>query len=212
MRALVTLLFLTTMCSPLPAQLLAMGGSGQERPFAVGIASGQVKDPLSQPHNSSYVIGDADLLEINVWNEAGVSRTVPVRSDGKISLPLAGELQAAGLTPLQLEEEITKKLRSYITAPDVTVMVQKINSEKFNIMGEVIKPGAYPLTVTMRVMDAIATAGGLRDFAKKTGIYVLRQSPDGREQRIRFNYKTFIRGKNPSQNVLLQPGDTVVVP
>lgn len=207
-----TLAFLAAFCRPMPAQLRLTAGSDGKLQAALGIASGQVKDPPSQPHSSSYVIGDDDLLDIYVWKEPDLSRAIPVRSDGKISLPLAGEMQAAGLTPLQLEGEITKRLQSYITAPEVTVMVEKINSEKFNIMGEVIKPGAYPLTVTTRVMDAIATAGGLRDFAKKTGIYVLRQSPDGHEQRIRFNYKTFIKGKNPSQNVLLQPGDTVVVP
>lgn len=163
-------------------------------------------------HNNSYVIGDDDILEINVWKEPDLSKTIPVRSDGKISLPLVGEVQAAGRTPVQLEEEITTRLRNFITEPAVTVMVQKINSLKFNVMGEVIKPGSYPLTTNMTVVDAIATAGGFRDFAKKKSIYVLHPNPDGSVSRLKFDYAGFVKGHNPRQNVRLQAGDTVVVP
>lgn len=172
----------------------------------------QVTASASRTHNNNYVIGDDDLLEINVWKEQDLCRTIPVRSDGKISLPLVGEVQAAGRTPVQLEEDITSRLRNFITEPAVTVMVQKINSLKFNVMGEVIKPGAYPLTTSMTVVDAIATAGGFRDFAKKKGIYVLHTTADGKETRVKFNYSDFVKGNNPQQNVRLQPGDTVVVP
>lgn len=160
----------------------------------------------------SYIIGATDVLSINVWKEPDVSRIIPVRSDGKISLPLAGEIQASGRTPLQLEKEITEKLKTYISDPEVTVMVQDSKSHKFNILGQVAKPGEYPLTSTTTVLDAIAQAGGFRDFAKKKSIYVLRKKPDGEQERIPFNYKDVISGKNPSQNIPLQSEDTIIVP
>ncbi len=163
-------------------------------------------------HDNTYVIGEADVLSINVWKEADISRSVPVRSDGRISLPLAGEIQAAGQTPLQLEQEIASKLKNYIAEPEVTVMVQQINSQKFNILGQVSKPGSFPLTNSMTVLDAIALAGGFRDFAKQKSIYVLRQNPGGSETRIPFNYKSVIAGKKSSQNIKLQARDTIVVP
>lgn len=163
-------------------------------------------------HDDSFVIGNDDVLVVHVWKEPDVSRTLPVRSDGRISLPLVGEVQAAGRTPLQLEEQITSKLEKYITDPQVTVIVQEINSEKFNILGQVAKPGAYSLTRVTTVLDAIASAGGFRDFAKQKAIYILRQTPGGGELRIPFNYKDVIKGKKPEQNIRLEPRDTVVVP
>ncbi len=166
----------------------------------------------TKPHDNTFVIGNDDVLSINVWKEPDVSRSIPVRSDGKISLPLAGEIQAAGRTPLELEQEIATKLKSYISEPDVTVMVQQINSQKFNILGQVNRPGSYPLTNSATVLDAIALAGGFKDFAKKKSIYVLRQSPDGSQSRIRFNYKDVVKGENPAQNIKLQARDTIVVP
>jgi polysaccharide export outer membrane protein len=166
----------------------------------------------NKPHDDHFIIGNDDLLTINVWKEPEVSRSLPVRSDGRISLPLVGEVQAAGRTPLQLEQEIADKLKNYITEPEVTVMVQQINSEKFNILGQVSKPGSYSLTLATTVLDAIAGAGGFRDFAKKKGIYILRQSSNGGESRIPFNYQDVIKGKKPEQNVKLQPNDTIVVP
>jgi|SRR5579862_329451 len=167
---------------------------------------------LGKAHDANFVIGMDDVLSINVWKEAEISRSVPVRSDGKISLPLAGEVQAAGQTPLQLEVEIANRLQKYISEPEVTVMVQQINSQKFNILGLVVKPGSYPLTNAPTVLDAIALAGGFRDFAKKKSIYILRQNPGGGQSRVPFNYKAVIKGKNADQNVPLQPRDTVVVP
>ena len=202
-----------TVAASLPAQTVASSTPAPESTTATGAAPDQVTPPpTAHAHNSTYVIGDDDQLEINVWKEPELSKTVPVRSDGKISLPLVGEVQAAGKTPVQLEDEITTRLRNFITEPAVTVMVTKINSLKFNVMGEVIKPGSYSLTTTTTVVDAIATAGGFRDFAKKKSIYVLRPNADGTEARLSFNYNTFVKGKNPKQNVHLQPGDTVVVP
>jgi len=169
-----------------------------------GLASGA--------HNSSYVIGLDDVLAINVWKEPEVSKTVPVRSDGKISLPLAGEVQASGQTPLQLEQDLAGKLKNYISDPVVTVIVEKINSQKFNILGMVARPGSFPLSSASTLLDAIAVAGGFRDFAKQKSIYVLRKNPDGTESRLPFNYKKVIKGRNTAQNIKLQPGDTIVVP
>lgn len=162
--------------------------------------------------DSSYVIGANDVLAINVWKEPDISRSVPVRSDGKISLPLVGELQAGGQTPQQLEQEITKRLQSYISEPEVTVIVTDSKSQKVNILGMVARPGAYLLTSSTTVLDAIAMAGGFKDFAKQKSIYVLRQAADGTQKRIPFNYKDVIKGKNPEQNIRLQAGDTVVIP
>jgi polysaccharide export outer membrane protein len=163
-------------------------------------------------HDDTFVIGAGDVLSINVWKEPDLSKTIPVRSDGKISLPLAGEVQAAGRTPLKLEQDIAEKLKNYISEPDVTVIVQQIISQKFNILGQVVKPGSYLLTSAATVLDAIAIAGGFRDFAKKKSIYVLRQNADGTQARLPFNYTEVIKGKNLQQNVKLQPGDTIVVP
>jgi polysaccharide biosynthesis/export protein len=171
-----------------------------------------VIEAATKPHDDSFVIGNDDVLNINVWKEPDVSRSIPVRSDGKISLPLAGEIQAAGRTPLGLEREIASKLQAYISEPEVTVMVTQINSQKFNILGQVAKPGSFSLTNSPTILDAIAIAGGFRDFAKKKSIYVLRQTPGGGETRIPFNYKEVIKGKNSAQNIKIQPRDTIVVP
>jgi polysaccharide export outer membrane protein len=121
-------------------------------------------------------------------------------------------LQAGGQTPRQLEQEITIRLKSYLSEPEVTVIVTDSKSQKVNIMGMVTRPGAYLLTSSTTVLDAVALAGGFKDFAKQKAMYVLRQAPDGTQQRIPFNYKDVIKGKNPEQNIRLQAGDTVVVP
>lgn len=162
--------------------------------------------------DNSFIIGNDDILAVSVWKEADLSRSIQVRSDGKISLPLVGEVQASGRTPLELEQDIVVKLRNFIAKPEVTVMVQQINSKKFNILGQVNRPGSYSLALAPTVMDAIATAGGLRDFAKQKSIYVLRTNPSGGESRIPFNYKDYIKGKHLDQNIKLEPHDTVVVP
>jgi polysaccharide export outer membrane protein len=162
--------------------------------------------------DDSYVIGADDVLSINVWKEPDVSRSVTVRSDGKISLPLVGELQASGETPRQLEQDITKRLQSYISEPEVTVIVTESKSQRINILGMVVRPGTYMLTGSATVLDAIAMAGGFKDFAKKKSIYVLRAGPDGTQKRISFNYNEVIKGVNPEQNIKLMPRDTLVVP
>lgn len=160
----------------------------------------------------AYVIGDDDLLSINVWKEPELTTSIPVRSDGKISLPLIGEVQASGKTPVQLKEDIASKLRTYLDQPDVTVTVLQMNSQKFNILGRVLKPGSYSLTANTTVLDAIAAAGGLQDFAKQKGIYILRKAPEGDATRIPFNYKDVIRGNHLEENIKLKPNDTIVVP
>jgi polysaccharide export outer membrane protein len=165
----------------------------------------------AKPHDDSFVIGNDDVLAINVWKEPDISRSIPVRSDGKISLPLVGEVQAAGLTPLKLEKDIASKLKNFISEPEVTVMVQQVNSQKFNILGQVVRPGSYVIANSPTVLDAIALAGGFRDFAKQKSIYVLRPGGSA-DSRIPFNYKDVSQGKNMSQNIKLQPGDTIIVP
>jgi polysaccharide export outer membrane protein len=163
-------------------------------------------------HHEGFVIGNGDMLAISVWKQPDISRTVPVRSDGRISLPLIGDIQATGQTPEKLQEEISTKLQPFLAEPEVTVIVEQINSQKFNILGRVTKPGSYPLTNSTTVLDAIALAGGCRDFAKHKSIYVLRVNPDGSETRLPFNYQDVIKGKNLAQNVKLQPHDTIVIP
>jgi polysaccharide export outer membrane protein len=162
--------------------------------------------------DDSYTIGANDVLAINVWKEPDITRSVPVRSDGKISLPLAGELQASGQTPRQLEEEITKRLKSYISDPEVTVIVSESKSQKINILGMVARPGTYLLSGSTTVLDAIAMTGGFKDFAKQKSIYILRSNADGTQKRFSFNYKDVIKGKSLDQNIRLLAGDTVVIP
>lgn len=193
------------------AFLQGQGTDGQDHavPAAAAVADSA---SLQKPHNDTYVIGNDDRLAINVWKEPDLTQTLPVRSDGKISLPLIGEVQAAGRTPHDLEVAISDKLRTYITDPEVTVMVLQINSQKFNILGRVVKPGSYSLSTTTTVLDAIAEAGGFQDFAKQKNVYILRQKPGGGEERLSFNYKDVIRGKASQENIRLQPGDTIVVP
>ncbi len=160
----------------------------------------------------SYIIGSDDVVTVNVWKEPEISKTIPVRPDGMISLPLLGEIQARGLTPVQLEDSISDLLKKLVSDPQVTVIVNQVNSLNFNIVGQVMRPGYFPLTRPLTVLDAIALCGGFRDFAKEKKIYVLRKTPDGKEERLKFNYKQVIKGQNMAQNIQLQPHDTVVVP
>jgi polysaccharide biosynthesis/export protein len=163
---------------------------------------------MSAPNNSTYVIGPEDTLHIAVWKEADLTATLPVRSDGKISMPLLNDVQAAGLTPMQLADSITEKLKKYVTDPRVTVVVTGMNSQRIYVLGEVLHSGAMPLTPNMTVLQALATAG-FTQFANTKGIYVLRQE-NSKQQKIPVNYKQLIKGNAP--NINLKPGDTVVVP
>lgn len=167
-------------------------------------------DPVKP--GSAYIIGPGDLLAINVWNEPEVTGKVPVRMDGKISVPLAGEIQASGLTPDSLQANISKKLNEFVKQPEVTVVVEETNSRQFNVLGEVQHPGSFPLIRPTRVLDALAQGGGFRDFAKVKKIYVLRRTPTGATVKLPFNYKRVTQGEDVQDDVELQAGDTVIVP
>lgn len=160
----------------------------------------------------NYRIGPSDLLAINVWKDTEISRTMPVRPDGRISLPLIGEVQAAGMSVAQLQAVIVQKLSAYMSHPEVNVSVQEIKSRSFNIIGRVNKAGSYDLLRPMTVLDAIAEAGGFQDFAKQKDIYILREKPSGGKSRFPFNYKNVIKGKHIEQNIALEPNDTIIVP
>ncbi len=159
-----------------------------------------------------YVIGVEDVLGISVWREPEMSRTVAVRPDGKITLPLLGEFEADGKTPKELEALIIQKIQKLVTNPEVSVIVQDIRSQKFNVVGEVMKPGTYVLSSRMTVLDAIAVSGGFKDFAKPKKMYILRKRRDGTSTRIAVNYKKIITGDSPEQNLALETRDTIVVP
>jgi polysaccharide export outer membrane protein len=156
--------------------------------------------------SNTYVIGAEDVLNVQVWHEAELTRTVIVQPDGKISLNLVNELTAAGLTPIQLAATIRDGLKKYIVNPEVNVSVQQVNSKKYFIQGEVLKPGSYPLVVPTTIMEGLVNAGGFRDFANLTKITILRG-----KQILKFNYKEVRSGKHLEQNILLQPGDQIFV-
>lgn len=163
------------------------------------------------PEDPSYKIGAQDVIRIDVWREDQLTRTVPVRPDGKITLPLLNDVQAAGLTPMELAGNIREELKKFVTNPQVTVSVTEINSKRIYVTGEVNKSGAFQLLPHMTVLQALSGAGGFTAFARIKSIYVLRNE-NGKPVRIPFNYKEAIKGKNPEQNIELQPGDVVVVP
>jgi polysaccharide biosynthesis/export protein len=189
--------------SPAPNSLKAKEPTGSATVFST-------RSMNTVPDN--YIIGPSDVLAITVWKESEFSKTMPVRPDGKISLPLIGEMQASGLTTAQLRQVVGQKLMDYISEPEVNVVVQEIKSRNFNVMGKVIKPGTYDLARPITVLDAIALAGGFQDFAKISKVYVLRRMADGSQRMFPFNYKLVIKGKNLQENMQIQPGDTVVIP
>jgi len=159
----------------------------------------------------NYVIGPEDELIISVWKEPDISRNVPVRPDGKISLPLLNDVQAEGLTAMELSNVITEGLKKYITSPQVTVSISEINSRRVYVTGEVTRPGAFPLLPNMTVLQALTSAGGFTQFARTKKIYVLR-SESGKPAKHPFNYNDVVKGNRQEDNIVLQPGDTIVVP
>ena len=174
------------------------------------LSSDQVSAPQKAAEQPEYVVGEGDVLHINVWKETEISQTVVVRPDGNISLPLVNEVAVAGLSPRQIQQLLTEKLRSILTNPRVTVSVAEVRSKMVYITGEVGKPGAYSVASPLNVLQLIARAGGLNEFANRKNIYILRGSD--KKNRLHFNYKEVVKGKNSQQNIVLQPGDTVVVP
>jgi len=157
-----------------------------------------------------YVIGPDDTLHISVWKEPDLTETLPVRPDGKISLPLLNDVVAAGMTPSQLADSITNRLKKYIADPRVTVVVTAMNSQKIYVLGEVVHPGTAPLQPNMTVLQALASSG-FTQFANTKGIYILRNE-NGKQQKIPVHYRALIKGEAIDQNLILKPGDTIVVP
>jgi polysaccharide export outer membrane protein len=164
-------------------------------------AAGAPVDP------KTYLIGAEDILQIKVWREADLSGPVGVRPDGKITLPLIGDLQASGLTPEKLAAVITEGFSKFVTSPEVMVQVAAVNSKKYFVAGEVQRPGSYPLVVPTTVLEAISIAGSLREYANAKNILILRGP-----KRYKFNYKDVIKGKNLGQNIYLESGDHIIVP
>src|SRR5277367_3099588 len=158
-----------------------------------------------------YKIGPQDVLRVDVWKEAELTRTVPVRPDGKISLPLLNDVQASGLTPSQLAKVLTDGLKKFINEPQVTVTVSEINSRRVYVTGEVAHAGAFPLLPNMTVLQALSSSGGFTQFAKTKAIYVLRVE-DGKQVKHPFNYKEVLAGRKQEENIALEPGDVIVVP
>ena len=173
--------------------------------------AGQAQETRPATDDPAYVIGADDVLIVSVWKEAELTHTVPVRPDGKISLPLLNDVQAAGYTPVQLGMLITERLRKFVSDPQVTVMVSTINSRRIYLVGEVGRAGAFPMLPNMTVLQALSSAGGFTQFADSKRIYVLRDE-NGVQKKYMFNYKEVIKGKKPEQNIVLKPGDTIVVP
>lgn len=154
----------------------------------------------------TYVIGPEDILHIRVWREPDFTGSVAVRPDGKLTMPLIGDLQAEGLTPDRLAAQLKQALSDYINKPEITVSLVQVNSKKYFISGGVNRPGQFPLVVPTRVFDALSAAGGFRDFANTKDIIIVRGST-----RLHFNHNEFIKGKKPEQNILLENGDTIIV-
>ena len=185
--------------SGLQAQEAAKSSPAQARPATQAAAT----------TDAGYKIGPQDVLRVDVWKETEISRSVPVRPDGKISLPLLNDVQAAGLTAMELANTITEGLKKFINNPQVTVTVSEINSRRVYVTGEVTRPGAYPLLPNMTALQALTSAGGFTQFSNAKKIYVLRNE-SGKQAKHPFNYKAVLDGKQ--DDIPLQPGDTIVVP
>jgi polysaccharide biosynthesis/export protein len=208
----IQLFLVLTLAGAAGAQAKPFSGSSEDANATKPSAVSNQRRTADADGQAGYVIGPADVLAINVWKDTELSKTMPVRPDGNISLPLIGEMRASGLTAAQLQDLIAQKLKGYVTNPEVNVVVEEVKSRSFNIMGKVMKPGAYDLAKPLTVLDAVALAGGFQDFAKVSKVYVLRTMPDGSQKMLPFNYKQVIKGRQLAQNVELQSGDTVVVP
>jgi polysaccharide export outer membrane protein len=200
--------------------LLCSQAHAQDTHGQVSEASqGQKTDPKANAAGNSaapattneYRIGAQDVLQIDVWKEPEITRTIPVRPDGKISLPLLNDVQAAGLTAMQLAGVIREGLTKYLTNPQVTVTVTTINSRRVFLTGEVSRTGALPLLPNMTVLQALSSAGGFTPFAKMKDIYILRIE-NGQQTKYPFHYRDVVKGKRPEENILLQPNDVIVVP
>ena len=170
-----------------------------------------VSPAMAQSGSSPYLIGAEDILNIYVWKEPDLTQDVTVMPDGKIAFPLVGEIQAEGRTVMELKQVVTERLRDYVTAPEVAVVVREIRSRRVYTLGKLNSPGPYYLAPGMTVMQALSTAGGFAEWADEKSILVIRRE-GGKEVQHRFNYKEYISGENLKQNIFLKPNDTIVVP
>lgn len=196
----------------LPAQSTSTSGQQpagdqSEAPARQSAAPPSITGPGSAVDTTTFKIGPQDVLKVVVWREPDFTGLYTVHSDGKFTLPLVGDIQAGGLTAEEVQKNVATALSKLIVKPNVTVTVQQVFSQKYYMDGQIGRTGEYPLSAPTTVLEAISIAGGLRDFANGKKIYILRK-----DQRIRFNYKDVIKGKNLAQNIYLQPGDHVVVP
>jgi polysaccharide export outer membrane protein len=192
---------------------LAVGIQAQDDSSHAAVPAAKSPDQvveMSPATPPDYVIGPDDTLHVSVWKEPDLTATLPVRPDGKISLPLLNDVPAAGLTPMQLADSISGKLKKYVADPRVTVVVTAMNSRRVFVTGEVTHPGAMALLPNMTVLQALSSAG-FTQFANLKRIYLLR-TDNGRQVKISFNYKEVVKGAHPEQNIMLRPGDTLVVP
>lgn len=193
--------------------LLVVAGTGPVAASAIPQAQGQaVERPAGEAVTpEDYVVGPGDVLGVVFWRESEMSGDVTVRPDGRITLPVIGELQAAGLRPEALRAQVLAAASKYMTDPSVAVVVRTINSRKVFVTGRVTTPGAHALVAPLTVMQAIALAGGLTEYADAKNITVLRNE-NGKALTFKFNYKDVARGRSLGQNIQLRPGDTVIVP
>lgn len=193
--------------------ILAAGNLWAQDAAKSGSSAARSQASASSPAttDAAYKIGAQDVLRIDVWKEPEISRSVPVRPDGKISLPLLNDVQAAGLTAMELANNIGEGLKKFITNPQVTVSVSEINSRRVYVTGEVTRPGAFPLLPNMTVLQGLTSAGGFTQFARIKNIYVLR-TEGGKQVKHPFNYKDVVNGKRAEDNIMLQASDTIVVP
>ncbi len=188
-----------------------------QKPSETAVQPGATAGPKAagQPANAagmsdSYIIGSSDMLSVTVWKQPTLSGALLVRPDGKISMPLLGDVEASGLKPMVLAAQITEKLKKFIKDPQVSVVVTSIHNDYVYLLGEVGKKGPVVMTPNMTLLEALSSASGLTDFANKKKIYVLR-TVDGKQKRIPVNYKKALKG-DESYNISLSPGDTIVVP
>ena len=183
--------------------------------FALACGGRTPSPPPPEPTpmaREAYLIGVTDVLLINVWKNPELTVEVPVRADGMISVPLIDDVQAEGLTPQELKEVVADSLSEFVTAPDVTVMVRQMNSRFVSVIGEVRSPSRVILTRDLRVLEAVAQVGGFTSFADKDDVRVVRRQEGGREVEYRFDYGAYTRGLAPGSNLVLQPGDMIIVP
>ncbi len=177
--------------------------------YVSGAQSNQAQDLPER--NSEYIIGAGDVLEISVWNEPDLSRTVFVRIDGRISLPLIGDVVATGKSPEALASLLEDEARKYIAEPNISVILTASNSKRYYLLGQIEKPGEYPIDYPVTLLQAIAKAGGFKEWAKTSKILIFRRQ-SGVEKILTFNYDSLTKGEDLAQNILIAPGDTIIIP